>query len=67
MDLEIGKPEHVDMPEEDKISAHVDFSTVSVDYESKEIQITEKKKKKKTQIIEHVTLGRNNTSGNCLF
>jgi|688.fasta_scaffold90466_4 hypothetical protein len=67
MDLEIRKTEHVDMPEEEKISAHVDFSTAPVEYESKEFQVIEKKKKKKTQIIEHVTLGRNNTSGNCLF
>ena len=65
--MDLGKIEHVDMPEEEKISTHVDFSTLKIEYESKDLQIKPEKKKQKTQTIEHVTLGRNNTSGNGLF
>lgn len=58
--------EIVDMEQDDKISAHVDFDTASqkLEYTSSEFEIKENIPAKKEQIkIEHVTLGRNSTSG----
>jgi hypothetical protein len=64
MDL-IHRPEHTDMVEDDTISTSVDFATVVIEYETQEFLIKDQKiPNKKEQIkIEHVKLGRNNTSG----
>ena len=66
--MDIVRPEHTDMEEDDTISTHVDFVTDSVEYESVEFIVPEKVQEKKQQVeIEHVKLGRNSTSGSGLF
>jgi hypothetical protein len=68
---EIRNVEHVDLPEENKISTPVDFDSESdiLIYDSPIFEIKELIPilKKEAIQIEHVKLGRNSTSGKGLF